>query len=149
MNRLIILAMLAMVAIFSHAQTSMTSLQFKNTKWEIIEAKDSKINRFWDFSDKKLSSYEHYAGHKSHGIEYSYYLTSSCSENFNNSKVGSNTAGCYLYLYNNKLKTSSFWLITSYDQSQGIITVTSNTNTNKQSVVIGGKSTTLHLRIVK
>lgn len=147
MNRIITLVMLTMVTISSHAQTSMASLQFKNTKWEIINPKDSKINRFWDFTGKQLSSYACYAGQKSHGVEYSYYLSSSCSEKFNHSKVGSNTVGCYLCLYNNKLKTTSFWLIKSYDRSRGIISITSNTN--RQSVVIGGKSTTMHLRIVK
>lgn len=147
MNRFIILATLVMISLFSHAQTAMTSSQFENTKWIIIDPNDPKINHYWDFTPKIMSSYACYAGHKSHGVEYSYYLSSSRSENFNKSKVGSTTAGCYLYVYNDKLKTSSVWIINSYDKTNGIISVTSSTS--KQSVVIGGKSTTMRLQKVK
>lgn len=147
MNKYLLLAILVMISLFSHAQTTMTSSQFENTKWAIIDPNDPKINRYWHFTGKILSSYACYAGHKSHGVDYSYYLSSSRSDNFKKSKVGSTTSGCYLYVYNNKLKTCSVWMINSYDKTRGIISVTSSTS--KQSVVIGGKSTTMRLQIVK
>lgn len=149
MNRFVIFAVLTMISLFSDAQTNMTNSQFENTKWEVIEPKDSKISRYWDFSRKNMVSYSCYAGRKSSGVEYSYYLGSSCSENFNHTKVGISSVGCYLYLYNNKLKTSSAWLIKAYDRSKGIISVTGSTSTSKHEVVVGGKSTDMRLRIVK
>lgn len=147
MNRFVLLAILTMISLFSDAQTNMTTSQFENTKWEIIEPKDSKISHYWDFSENKLVSYSCYAGRKSSGVEYSYYLSPACSEKFNHSKVGRSSAGCYLYLYNNKLKTSSVWLIKTYDRSSGIISVTGSTS--KHGVVVGDKSTAMRLRIVK
>ncbi len=148
MNRFFLLAISTMISLLSHAQTNMSSSQFENTKWEIIEPKDSKINHFWDFTEKNLHSYSRYAGRMSAGVEYSYYLTSSCSESFNHSKVGSSSVGCYLHLYNKKLKTSSIWLIKSYDRNSGIISVTGS-STSKQNVVIGGKNTTMRLQMIK
>lgn len=134
------------MSIISKAEVTLQSTLLSDSEWEIIYPIDDSIVHRWKFSSSELGVSAIYKGRKSHELKYSYYLSKSNTEAFDSSKVGKHTSGCYLYEYNKTNKMVSIWKIVSFDNSNNILTVSCETQAEKNPIAIGGKTVTLRLK---
>lgn len=134
------------MSIISKAEVTLQSTLLSDSEWEIIYPIDDSIVHRWKFSSSELGVSAIYKGRKSHELKYSYYLSKSNTEVFDSSKVGKHTSGCYLYEYNKTNKTVSIWKIVSFDNGNNILTVSCETQAEKNPIAIGGKTVTVRLK---
>jgi len=141
----------ALSATTCNAQVTVKLSQLAGTTWKTIKPNDTKIERMWTFSSKVYKQYRIYTFdnyRKSPGVTYPFYLDSIYSFNFEHSKVGVSKKGCYIHEYNANKNYSDIWVIESFDDDKGIMTITKKINTDAP-IVIGTNTITLVLKRIQ
>ncbi len=145
MNKYFITFLFAIVSCTISAQVNVNSKQLAGTTWKIIKPYDNSMEHRWSFSNKECRSFFIFRSKKSSELIKTYYLSQK-DEQFQHSKVGTATSGCYLCYYNTKLKESSNWLITYFDSQKGILKVKGETRAQPGEILLGGETVTLTLQ---
>ena len=146
MYRYFFISLFVLMSIISKAEVTLQSTLLSNSEWEIIYPIDDSIVHRWKFSSSEIGVSDIYKGRKSHELKYSYYLSKSNTESFDNSKVGKYSSGCYLYEYNRINKAVTIWKIISFDKINKILTVSCETQAENKPIAVGRKTVILRLK---
>ena len=147
----ILIACFILLATTCNAQVTVKLSQLAGTTWKTVKPNDTKILRMWTFSSKgykRYMVYTMYDNRKSEGLTYSFYLDPVNSYKFEHSKVGVSKKGCYIHEYNSNKNYSDIWVIESFDDDKGIMTITKKINTDAP-IVIGTNTITLVLKRIQ
>lgn len=112
--KLISFVLLSLFPLGVMGQQEVSVSQLNGTKWRLPNSTSG-------------STYEYTATHRiwrRNGnlmFRYPYYLSNTVVQSFDKSKVGKNTKGCYLVMYNEKLNFTYCSLIIDFDKQKGTI----------------------------
>lgn len=114
----IILVLLLMVAWIdaSYAQVQISSSDLVNTSWQ-LKIDNKRSDKYYKYDQKKVTKSE--TGYAD--FINSYYLTNVIPTQFDQSKVGTITKGCYLVKYHEKSKSMHYLTIEYFNKEKGVM----------------------------
>ena len=97
------------------AQVTISRSELTGTKWQLTEDYDSHISDYYEYTKKAV------IWHRSDGTTFSYpfYLSFTIPTQFDFTKVGTSTKGCYYIEYNPKIDYFYCYAIMAFEKSKG------------------------------
>ncbi len=149
MKNYLVVLMLLVCSSTVNCQVAVKSKQLIGTVWKIVEPYYENVESRWTFSSKEITTTLHSPCFKGDvpSVRCTFYLSPKYQLQFDHSKAGTITSGCYLLTYNKKNKGFESWYIRSFDKNKGLMTLTTRRKVPKGAIGGDGEATLVLQRI--
>ena len=149
MKNYLVTLMLLVCSCTVNGQVAVKSRQLIGTVWKIVEPYDEDVESRWTFSSKEITTTLHSPRFKGNvpSVRCTFYLSPKYQLQFNHSKSGTVTSGCYLMTYNQRNNGFDSWYIRSFDKNKGLMTLTTRRKVPKGAIGGNGEAVLILQRI--